>query len=512
MFSKFKGIKSYETDDKLLAEDSNSMPAVIVNDVDSSKNGSPVVHQEIMTTEDHRPMKRLRTTSGGCDDLDSSVASTTKLVSNEKRLKTLKDKQDFDKRQQLLVKEAISGDKRQNKRIVFTDDDDNDTKANDELFGGKVNDYLSQIRRESSDANNGLKATNKKPTISLFESDSDDNDGSGDDNVDVKEFESKLNTKISDKNVEKLIELNSRFAHDVRFKIDERFLDQNEDNDEEEGDEFETEKQKNLNLLESVLNKTNIKSSIIKIKDKSSQKLNEDNLFISRFDPKGANPSAFEVTIPSDENVLKSSKKVTFDESVLNKDESKNEVSKEVYYEVSSDLKESFSKKGENFSLTQLFGTSSSAPDSDEDNDTEEPAIVKPITYDKLDPKKAKSLPNPFRYDSSSSDDEVEVDDVNHVKIIKNTSDVTQVPEKPLPNGFKFFFTKNDCRFDEDIFYSKEAIDKAKNSWKDRQTMIIRSMGVRKRSAKKNKKADNKWMVKFKKNGYQKRFGYNQRK
>ena len=83
---KFKGIKAYEEE---LATKS--------------------IAEENEVQEKDRPLKRKNI------EIDPKL----KEESNEKRLKSLKEKMDFDRRQQILVKEAIRSGKRTNKRIVF---------------------------------------------------------------------------------------------------------------------------------------------------------------------------------------------------------------------------------------------------------------------------------------------------------------------------------------------------------------------------------------------------------
>ena len=328
--------------------------------------------------------------------------------------------------------------------------------------------------------------------MNLFEdSDDEDIDGSDDNNNDF-DFDKKINAK----NAEKLVELNSRFAHDSRFRIDDRFFDKTDEN-EEEVDEVLKEKEKNLQLLEEVLGKK--LNPIIRTTDKKEKKSNKNSkneLFISRFDPKNEKSSEYEVKSSSPEK--KSNKKVSFDQKVLEKEEEKEvEVSKEVYYEVSEALKESLTQKEEEFSLTQMFGTSSVDDSTDKKSSNDQ--NIQPF-HEKLDNKrKTDNTRNPFKYDSSS---EEEADE----EVVVKTCSEDKVKPKPNLNGFQFFFDKNDPRFDEDVFWSKELVEKARTNWKDRQIMIMRAMTVRKKSAKKNQKAKKKTFLKYQKNSTFRRF------
>jgi hypothetical protein len=381
-----------------------------------------------------------------------SFNSKKKELDNEKRLQTLKQKLNQQKAQQLLVKESINSNKTINKRIVF------------------------DLDHNKQQLNNNIESLTKSKQ--LFENDSNDSE------VEENEFEFNLNKKISDKNAEKLIQLNSRFAHDIRFKIDNRFLDF--DNNNNNNEEVLNEKDKNLHLLEEVLG-TKIKP-IIKREDKTNDNNDSKNseLFVSRFDPTNEKSFIYEVS----NSVNK--KKVTFDNKVLAKkevivkEEKVENVSQELYYEVSSALKESLNNKDNEFSLTQMFGNENNVKKRNFGNELNPKS--EEIVYKKSN-KSLNSLPNPFKYDSSSSDEEEDE------KIVISTND--NKPNRMSESYQKFFFVENDPRFEEDIFYRKDLVEKAKNNWKERQFMFIKAMGLRKRSAKKNIKSDQKRNKKF---------------
>jgi len=409
---------------------------------------------------------------------DEKIDSNKKEMDNKRRLETLKEKQNREKTQQLLVKEAINNNIRVNKRIVFNSDNDSE-------------DNKQQLNEEKLKSNNNKSLVKAKQ---LFESDSDNSD---EEEKSDNEFEMNLNKKMSDKNAEKLIALNSRFAHDVRFQIDERFLDLDNNKDNDDHEEVIDEKEKNMHLLEEVLGKK--LKPIIRHKEKSSESNSNNNsgeLFISRFDPKNEKTSIYEVSSSA------SKKKVSFDNKVLEKQEKEviakeekvENVSKEVYYEVSSALKESLANKEQEFSLTQMFGNE----DNLKNRDVNQEHSLKAETIIHKSSKNLNSLRNPFRYDSSSSEEE---DDDNKIVVTHKNQTAKRIPDIQQ----KFFFSDNDPRFDEDVFYQKDLMEKAKNNWKERQLMIIKAMGVRKRSAKKNIKSAQKRSFKAK-NSQNKRF------
>ena len=433
VISKFRGIKAYE--EELAKEE-----AMTVKGEDVS-----------------RPPKRKS------QEIDPKL----RQKSNEKRLKSLEQKLESDRRQQSVVKDAISSGLRLNKRIVFQDND----------IDQQIDDFPDSKRPES-DVDS---AKTQKKVKQLFESDSEEDNIDGNDKKESEDID--FNKKINNKNAEKLIELSSRFAHDSRFKIDERFLDQPSDDNEEDV----TEKDRALIILEEVLGKK------LKESDKKTNKKAKE-LFVSRFDPKSDKSSALEVN-----SEKKFNKKVSFDPKIIEKEQKKKaeeEVSKEVYYEVGSALKDSLAQKEEEFSLTKLFGTSEEVSESSFNQKNEEPI------HEKLNKQsKRHKTRNPFKYDSSSEeesddDNEEQEEDSDEEAIKSRDKRITEF--KPVLNPFKFFFDKNDSRFSEDVFWDKELVQKARNETKERKIMIVRAMSVRKRSAKKNIKSEHKYQRKFK--------------
>lgn len=290
-------------------------------------------------------------------------------------------------------------------------------------------------------------------------------------NLESSDFNLTVN-KLNKSKSEKLVKLKSKYAYDERFKIDERFV-ENESEEEKSENEYQEEKDKNLELLEQVIGHS--------IKKKDSSKLKKD-LIVPRFDPLNPQSSSFETN-----KKLKIEKK----SKSKNKSETKNEKPVEViqqteelksgehFYEVSSTLKDSFGT-GQSVSLKQLFGRK-------EDPVEEITSEMKVEKHKKLN-KNFKEMPNPFQYDSSDTEDEDQV--ATNTPVVDNSM---------AGSERKFFFHENDSRFDEDIFFRSDLVKKVREEWKERQQKLHKALGLRKQTAKKNAKADHKWQKKYQK-------------
>ncbi|XP_044739838.1 probable RNA-binding protein CG14230 [Chrysoperla carnea] len=218
----------------------------------------------------------------------------------------------------------------------------------------------------------------KKQKLSLFDQDAD-NDG---DEINFKEqFDGTKGQKV---------ELQSRFAHDSRFTMDSRFIEEDEQENEkteiQSEENLETEKKKQLDILATITGK--------KISEHSQKQVKKDQ---------------------PEENVT-------------------SEVQQKTFYKVSSNLKDSL-KENNSFSLLNMFGDS---PETHGNNEVEEETTSKDI-------KKKKHIgpvSNPFKYDSSDSEDETEVKKNSKPLTLNDTHGKK---EKKI-NTEKFFFTADDSR------------------------------------------------------------------
>lgn len=177
----------------------------------------------------------------------------------------------------------------------------------------------------------------KKTRVSLFQDDSDD-----------EQINFGIKNQFEGKSGQKLLELQSRFTSDKRFTLDSRFLDTQEQVEEIETNEIteDDEKQKQFEILESVLGQKVVGKKPKEIENKESNKLHKTML---RYDPSKSEHSKFE---SKDQNKKERKKKKNQEESPV--EETKIEVSKDTFQIVSDNLK--FTEEKEPFSLLSMFG------------------------------------------------------------------------------------------------------------------------------------------------------------
>lgn len=186
----------------------------------------------------------------------------------------------------------------------------------------------------------------------------------------------------------RLLALQSKFSHDRRFAMNERFLDTEADEvehserpePEDAANSYDEEKRMELGVLEGILGQATVK----KPKDAAARNT------MLRFDPTKPEHSRYEV-----EKKIAGKKKA---EPETIAEETRAEVSKEQFYRVESNLKEAL-HDNQQFSLLDMFGTSGTkTTTADEGAPTTGKAAVANAPGD----------PNPFAYDSSESEDEPE--------------------------------------------------------------------------------------------------------
>ncbi|CAH1109780.1 unnamed protein product [Psylliodes chrysocephalus] len=292
------------------------------------------------------------------------------------------------------------------------------------------------------------KATNDKNRL-FNESDSEE------------EFEPTFSVKdhFQGKKGQKLLELQSKYKNDKRFTLNEKFLDDNitecQENliSQENIDDIslEEEKKKEYEILEEVLGK-----KIIPKEDRQAPSKKK----MLRFDPSQPEHTKYEIPKVASERKEKRKRKNSDTEIMTEKRQEEKiapEVSKEVFFSVSDNLKQTFEEKKE-FSLLSMFGQYN-----DEEERPEEMEIVEGST--KISSKGFHKEKNPFKYDSS--DDEDETEDITHQKqvsesIQKNAEISTRKCDFRKPTSWTdpFFFKLDDYRLQEGFdFVEKMRLD-----------------------------------------------------
>ncbi|KAI6241796.1 hypothetical protein M3Y99_00300200 [Aphelenchoides fujianensis] len=157
-----------------------------------------------------------------------------------KRIEGLEEKRRFEEQRRRLISESlkkIDSGKPPNKRIVFRDSDDEDSDEGD---------------AETARPTNGK--------LALFQDDADPQ-------LEEQAPESLLQNRLTGAKSAKLMALESRFGHDQRFRVDDRFLDS--DGEEEAADEGKSEivaeKKSAMAILSKVIGR-HVKSAVIERK------------------------------------------------------------------------------------------------------------------------------------------------------------------------------------------------------------------------------------------------------
>ncbi|CAH0552142.1 unnamed protein product [Brassicogethes aeneus] len=326
-------------------------------------------------------------------DLSKKKPATVNSEANLKRLQSLNRMKEGYKSQKLTINKALA-------KVDATQD-------NKVVFSGK--------------------SSEKKDKKSLF--DDEESDGENfEDNFKVKE-------QFQGKKGQKLLELQSKFKNDKRFALDERFVEEDDEqvmteNRDLEDLTLEEEKQKELEILGEVLGKN--------LPAKS--KLNEEKQML-RFDPTQPEHSKYEMQ--KEVAPPKSKKKRRdFEEAFADKkvEESKQpEVSKEVFYKVTENLKETLHGEKPGFSLLGMFGKNEDV----EENGEETAEKIIRGNNNNLGGDK-----NPFKYDSSDDEDQTED--------IPNASNQEQ---KDVPDTRNVRFWSESFFFKDDDYRLQEGFD-----------------------------------------------------
>ncbi|XP_016129959.1 nucleolar protein 8-like [Sinocyclocheilus grahami] len=432
---------------------------------------------------------------------------------NKKRLAALEQRQKETEQQRKLIQGALSNvdavKANKSKHIVFDSDDDEEEdettsrpeqpptilkKSLFEYDSGSNEDQLMSMLKEKKD----IKPGGSK----LFDSE-DEDDGSEDDRFQIKpQFEGKAG--------QKLMKLQARFGTDSRFQVDSRFLesddefeDQDEAAPEKDADkQLLEEKKKSLDILQSILN-TNIQPQNSRkgtmFKDVSSL----------HYDPTQEEHAAFEAKTEEPKKESKAARRKKRIEA-----EKLPEVSKDVYFDISVDLKEVFGTSKENQDEKETVSWDKETEDTEDimkhmevsftsnveakedasggfkfsffGEDTAAETTTKTDEYKIETVKGAKfSWQADPRFQDSSSDEEG-VDEVE-----EDQSASSKITEEPTSskNTF-FFFYQNDERLKEGpgMFCRSVKLQDQREAWEQKRTSLREECRKKHRDAKRRQR------------------------
>ncbi|KAM9182439.1 nucleolar protein 8 isoform 2-T3 [Mergus octosetaceus] len=399
------------------------------------------------------------------------------LQDNQRRLAALEERQKERELQKKVIQGALSNldGQLESKRKHITFDSDVESEAEvDEM-----------LKEDESLGNMHEKESAPKTSVRLFESSEDERDDTDDERFKIKpQFEGKAG--------EKLLNLQSRFGTDERFRMDARFLESDSEEEEtntlkaDEEDELAAEKKRNLQILGSLLNidLEHAKSTKMATNAKKFKDINA-----LRYDPTRQDHAVFERKPNTTEKESKAKKKKKREES-----EKLPEVSKEIYYDIAVDLKE-------------LFGSSKSKPEKREEipwdkDDAEESTPhdnlgpddgsntaqncggfkfsffddvdqshikEEPYVIETIKPVKVSWQEDPRFQDSSSEDD----DEPEATESERDKEMFYSLPQAVTAR--LFFFSKDDERLKEGpkLFCRSVDLSEEKDSWEDRRRLLL---------------------------------------
>ncbi|TNM89196.1 hypothetical protein fugu_005451 [Takifugu bimaculatus] len=271
----------------------------------------------------------------------------------------------------------------------------------------------------------------------------------------------------------KLMELQSRFRTDERFRMDSRFLEDDEDKEEEKekngattaGDEtLEEEKKKNLSILQSVLGSSQQSCTSTAGKAKTFR-----DVSALHYDPTREEHATLETRTTANKD-SKSARRKKREEA-----EKLPEVSKEIYYDVSCDLKAVFGQKKD--------GTPEEEEKMNWDQKVEAEEEKLPESLHPADPSVAPEESTGFQFSFFGDDaetggplrgeeeeeEEVPKDDGEQISTVEQSKEKTAAAQ-----GEMFFFVQDDSRLTEGprMFCCSSHLEEQKEQWEERRSAL----------------------------------------
>ncbi|NWU76506.1 NOL8 protein, partial [Onychorhynchus coronatus] len=404
-------------------------------------------------------------------------AEYKQVQDNQRRLAALEERHRERELQKKLIQGALSNLDSQaagkHRHIIFDYDVENKAEVGETL---KKDASLGNMHGEDKSA--------PKPSGKLFDSSEDEQDGTDDERFKIKpQFEGKAG--------EKLLRLQSRFGTDERFRMDARFLETDSEEEAEtkslkadEEEELAAEKEKNLQILGSLLN-INLAQPKPNKTATSAKKFKDINAL--RYDPTREDHTVFERKPSAAEKESKVKRK--------KKEESEKppQVSEKIYYDIAADLKDLFesskskSEKKEEIPWDKDDAEDSASPDhlgptcgNDAAQelsgfrfsffgDTEKSGIKEEAyILETIKPVKVTWQEDPrFQDSSSEGEDEPEASEV------EKDHEFISLPHRESTRFF--FFSKDDERLREGpkLFCRSVDLSEEKDGWEDRRRILL---------------------------------------
>ncbi|XP_050950145.1 nucleolar protein 8 [Labeo rohita] len=508
-----------ETEVKTVSSDNSVKPKQTKTSRSSSSDSSS---EESETSDDE--MSRTQTKDSKPDNsmnvqvkavshppvLYSTVVDAQKQQQdNQKRLAALEQRQKETEQQKKLIQGALSkvdaGKVNKSKHIVFdSDEEEDETTSRPAEKPGNLKKSLfeddSGSDEDQETSTSKEKKNNKPAGTKLFDSE-DEDEGAENDRFQIKpQFEGKAG--------QKLMALQARFGTDSRFQVDSRFL----ESDDEDQDAADPEKNVDEQLLEEKKKSLDILQSILNI-NVQPQNTRKGKMFKDvsslHYDPTQEEHATFETKTEEPKKESKAAKRKKRIEA-----EKLPEVSKDIYFDVSVDLKEVFGMSKDNQEENETVFWDKEAEETED--------IIKPMeisfssnveakedtsggfkfsffgedaateTTNKTDVYKIETLKGAKfswqvdpRFQDSSSDEE-EVDEVE-----EDQSASSKITEEPTTSKkMFFFFFQGDERLKEGpgMFCRSVKLQDQREAWEEKRTSLREECRKKHRDAKRRQR------------------------
>ncbi|KAM7401672.1 hypothetical protein PAMP_016968 [Pampus punctatissimus] len=401
------------------------------------------------------------------------------------------------------------------KHIVFGSDDDDDDddedkqQTNSQVTKLKMTTFQGSQSEDKATGDNAAANENgptkekvrlKASGPQLFGSEDEED---GDEEENDSRFD--IRPQFEGRSGQKLMELQSRFGTDDRFRMDSRFLEEDEDKEEEserkrsvteEDEALEEERKKNMSILQSVLGSSQqICSSKTAIKAKTFR-----DVSALHYDPSREEHAAYETKTDETKKESKAARRKKREEAQKLPD-----VSKDIYYDVSGDLKAMFGQTkddvaggeekttwdqekeeeegGKDEEQVPLSSLLSADPDSSEREessgfrfsffgDDTETGSTETAEYkvENIQAPKVSWHQDPRLQDSSSEDeDEEQEEDEEKITTVAKTTEEETPPKTEL-----FFFYPKDSRLTEGpkLFCRSSQLEEQREQWEETRSAL----------------------------------------
>ncbi|XP_024125703.1 nucleolar protein 8 isoform X1 [Oryzias melastigma] len=403
---------------------------------------------------------------------------------NLRRLSALQQRQKKVEEQKKLIQGALANldapPPKAGKRIVFDSDDEEE---NPSQTASSIIQSVEEAAGTRAVANQRA-AKDKFSAPQLFDS-SEDEDG-----AEEEENRFDLRPQFEGQAGQKLMALQYRFGTDERFRMDERFLEEEEPDGEAESglavedEALEEEKKKNLSILQNLLGSSKQPSS--RTPSKAAKFRDVSTL---HYDPSREEHTAFETkTIQTTESKAARRKKREEAQKLP-------EVSSDIFYEVSGDLKAVFGQTKEE--LSEAEEENNWDQEEEEEDGGEEEELQTSLLPD--DPITTKEESSGFKFSffgvdgetSSRETTEYKVENIQAPKVSWqqdprfHDSSSDEEPEsqsreakaeEPPSTMDLFFFYPGDSRLKDGptLFCRSGQLEEQREDWEERRTMLRR--------------------------------------